>query len=179
MKDNILYQTNSNDCHVDHCPFRMNTTSSNTYCGKTSCLNRVPVPQTCKTTMLIRNAGLQVGDKMFYGNGDFIEEVKILDFFTDNDRIFAKVCFLEIGGMSNVPVDHLHKTHEECKQINRSISDRKRDGYMSQITSIRELLTFALEHDLTISEYGDADARAAFLQRTSELIGIDLREENR
>ena len=179
MKDNILYQTNNSDCHIDHCPFRENNTSSATYCARQSCLNRAPIPQTSKTTMLIRNAGLCVGDKAFYSNGDFIEEVNVLDFFTDNGRIFAKVRFLAIGGMCTVPVDHLHKSHEECRRVNRSISDRKRDDFMSQITSIRDLLVFALNHDLTISEYGDADARAAFLQRTFELMGIDLEMEEK
>ena len=74
-------------------------------------------------------------------------------------------------------LENLFKTHSEGMDALVKAHDAQIKEYEDSVTTVQELLQFALDHPIASAsgEYTDWEARAAFIARAEALLGVQLR----
>lgn len=83
------------------------------------------------------------------------------------------------GDPAGIPFYRLFPTEKSANKALRKANYELRKAYETRITSVPELLQFALDEKVSISkaeEYTDGLARAAFISRAKALLGIKLKD---
>lgn len=79
-------------------------------------------------------------------------------------------------GTFGAHTDMLFETREEALEHWQLINRKIRAQYLSEIQSVDDLCTFALQHNISgCGEYGDDNAREAYIIRSQELLGVKLK----
>ena len=73
------------------------------------------------------------------------------------------------------PLDTLFMFYEDAQAAICAIHAEKQADYEAGIKTVQELLQFSLDHTLSkVEDDYDADARAAYVKRAKELLGVEL-----
>lgn len=84
-----------------------------------------------------------------------------------------------IGDHPSIPFYDLFTTAKTATAALSKANNALRKEYEASITSVPKLLQFALDEKVSISEteeYTDGQARAAFISRAKDLLGIRLKD---
>lgn len=100
-----------------------------------------------------------------------IEPDKVYKF----ERKVAKLHWDE-GGTNSMLVDNLYSTKEELLCAEKEKSRKRIEKFKEEIKDVKDLIQFMFDNVVSTGaeEYADWDARTAVIERSKELLNIDL-----
>lgn len=93
----------------------------------------------------------------------------------DKERTVAKL-HLDEGGTNSMLVDNLYSTKEELLCAEKEKSRKRIEKFKEEIKDVKDLIQFMFDNVVSTGaeEYADWDARTAVIERSKELLNIDL-----
>ena len=111
-----------------------------------------------------------VGDTVFFEQYGFIYEAVIDDI---NNGI-VKLNWKQ-GGTSHKKIGDIYSTYNDCFEALKCKLDKIKNGYRSQIKSVKDLVVFMYNHCVArAEEYTDWEAREVVAEKAKELLEIEL-----
>lgn len=100
-----------------------------------------------------------------------IESDKVYKF----ERKVAKLHWID-GGTNSMLIDDLYSTKEELLSAEKEKSRKRIEKFKEEIKDIKDLIQFMSDNVISTcaEEYVDWDARTAVIERSKELLNIDL-----
>ena len=100
-----------------------------------------------------------------------IEPDKVYKF----ERKVAKLHWIDVGTNSML-VDDLYSTKEELLSAEKEKSRKRIENFKEEIKDVKDLIQFMSDNVISTcaEEYVDWDARTAVIERSKELLNIDL-----
>lgn len=100
-----------------------------------------------------------------------IEPDKVYKF----ERKVAKLHWID-GGTNSMLVDDLYSTKEELLCAEKEKSRKRIEKFKEEINDVKDLIQFMFDNVVSTGaeEYADWDARTAVIERSKELLNIDL-----
>ena len=99
--------------------------------------------------------------------------VKVEDDYVVNEN-GGEVCYCP--GETYCKKEQLYSSAEAAYEEQLKAQQNKIKEYCDQIKSIEDLVKFSIDHCLNGEEYTDYEARRAYINRVSDLLGIKLED---
>lgn len=93
----------------------------------------------------------------------------------DKERTVAKLHW-DDGGTNSMLVEDLYSTKEELLCAEKEKSRKRIEKFKEEIKDVKDLIQFMFDNVVSTGaeEYADWDARTAVIERSKELLNIDL-----
>lgn len=91
------------------------------------------------------------------------------------ERKVAKLHWID-GGTNSMLIDDLYSTKEELLSTEKEKSRKRIEKFKKEIKDVKDLIQFMSDNVVSTGaeEYVDWDARTAVIERSKELLNIDL-----
>ena len=99
--------------------------------------------------------------------------VKVEDDYVVNEN-GGEVCYCP--NVTYRKKEQLYSSAEAAYEEQLKVQQNKIKEYCDQIKSIEDLVKFSIDHCLNGEEYTDYEARRAYINRVSDLLGIKLED---
>lgn len=118
-----------------------------------------------------------VGDTVYFIDTwtDSCHKGLVVEVLKQDDEYYAKIDDLTTVGSTARPFSKLFNSEEDCKTSMLKEKESSIEGYIKEITSVRELVLFMYSHRVCpCEEYTDWGAREACKRKAKELLGMNL-----
>lgn len=115
-------------------------------------------------------------DTVYFVEGlyDSINRAEIVGFFENNGEPWAEIHCLDGFGTTRKPISDLFTSKGAAETAAKTLFEKEKHLYLSQISSVTDLLTFLFSHDTSSGECGNLAARHAVIEKAKELLDVNL-----